>query len=206
MNIKNIKYYIITGFISILPVIATYWIFIKLIDYFSKPGVIFLEMLFNDNIPQYLSQLTGIIFTFIFIYFIGLLVSNVIGKRIYSWIEKMFTQIPVVNTVYKTIKQFITSISNSKKNAFKKVVLIEYPRLGIWTMAMVTGESKNRKNKLFYHIFVPTTPNPTSGFMLYIPQKDVQETDISIEEGLKIIISGGMLGAAINKIDNNSVR
>ena len=102
---------------------------------------------------------------------------------------------------YKNIKQITTSISNPERQAFKKVVYIEYPRKEIWTMAMVTGESLNEIGLKFYHIFVPTTPNPTSGYMLYIQQEDTQDANISIEEGLKIIISGGMLAPKSNPLN-----
>ena len=88
---------------------------------------------------------------------------------------------------------------------FKKVVFIEYPRKGIWTMSMVTGESTNVEGEKFYHIFVPTTPNPTSGFMLYIRQEDTQDANISIEEGLKIIISGGILAPSNNQLETSDV-
>ena len=83
--------------------------------------------------------------------------------------------------------------------------MIEYPRKDLWTLAMVTGESKNEKGDEYYHIFVPTTPNPTSGYMLYVPQKDAHDTNMSIEEGLKIIISGGMLAPNKNILELNDV-
>ena len=150
--------------------------------------------------PLYIPELAGFILTILFIYIIGILVSNVLGKRVYLWIEAVLLRIPVVNSVYRTIKQITTSISAPERKAFKKVVFVEYPRKGIWTITMVTGESTNNKGVKIYHIFVPTTPNPTSGFMLYIPQKDAQETDLTIEEGLKIIISGGMLAPKKNHL------
>ena len=125
----------------------------------------------------------------------------------YIWIEGLLSRIPVVNAVYRTIKQITTSISEPDRQAFKKVVIIEYPRKEIWTITMVTGESINNKGEKFNHIFVPTTPNPTSGFMLYIPQKDAQETDMTNEEGLKIIISGGMLAPKKNHLQfNNDIK
>ena len=121
----------------------------------------------------------------------------------YLWLEGLLSRIPVVNAVYRTIKQIITSISGPDRQAFKKVVFIQYPRECIWTLTLVTGESTNKKGDKFYHIFVPTTPNPTSGYMLYVPQQDAQETDISIEEGLKIIVSGGMLAPNKNQLELN---
>ena len=205
MITKTTKYYILTGLFSILPLMTTYWIVVKLFQFFSKPGKAIVEVLFKDKVPLYIPEIAGFILTVLFIYIIGLLVSNVLGKRVYLWMENILSRIPVVNAVYKTIKQITTSISGPERQAFKKVIFIEYPRKGIWTMAMVTGESLNKDNLKFYHIFVPTTPNPTSGFMLYIRQEDTQDANISIEEGLKIIISGGILAPNNNQLNTSDV-
>ena len=102
--------------------------------------------------------------------------------------------------IYNTIKQITETLTVSQKQAFKKVVYIEYPKEDIWTIALVTGESKDKDNIAYYQIFVPTTPNPTSGFMLYIKKTNVKETYLSIDEGLKIVISGGMLAPEKNDI------
>ena len=207
MSFKTTKHYILTGLFSILPIAATYWIVVNLFYFFSSPGSTIVEIIFSNNVPPYIPELAGFILTILFIYIIGILVSNVLGKRMYEWLEDILSRIPVVNAVYRTIKQITNSISGPERQAFKKVVIIEYPRRGTWILSMVTGESSNKKGEKFYHIFVPTTPNPTSGYMLYVPQKDTQETDISIEEGLKIIISGGMLAPNKNQLElNNGIK
>jgi len=203
--VKSTKHYIITGLISILPLTATYWIIIKLFNFFSRPGATIVEFIFSNKVPSYVPQVAGFILTILFIYLIGILVSNVLGNRLYIWIENVLSRIPVVKSVYRTIKQITTSLSSPDRQAFKKVVFIEYPRKGIWTLTMVTGESTNQDGDEYYHIFVPTTPNPTSGYLLYVPQKDAHETNISIEEGLKIIISGGMLAPDKNILELHDV-
>ena len=200
MQNKTNKRYLLTGLFSIIPIASTFWIIIKLFQFFSDPGAGILNIFFNDKVPSYIPEIAGFILTLLLIYFIGILVSNVLGKRIYNSLEKILSQIPFVNTIYKTVKQIIQAISNPNKQAFKKVIYIEYPRKGIWTMSMVTGESVNKKGEDFYHVFVPTTPNPTSGYMLYVLKSDTQDTNISIEEGIKIIISGGMLAPNKNNI------
>ena len=202
---RSFKYYIITGLLSILPVAATYWILLKLFQFFSTPGAAIVEFIFKDKVPKYVPELAGFILTILFISFAGMVVSNVLGKRIYAWFETVLSRIPVVSVVYRTIKQITSSLSGPNRQAFKKVVYIEYPRKGIWTLTMVTGESKNKTGEKYYHIFVPTTPNPTSGFMLYIPQNDTLETEMSVEEGLKIIISGGMLAPGTNQLVSSDV-
>ena len=202
---KSFKYYIFTGLLSILPLAATYWILLKLFQFFSTPGATIVEYIFKDKVPKYIPELAGFILTILFISFAGMVVSNVFGKRIYAWIETGLLRIPIVSVVYRTIKQITTSLSGPNRQAFKKVVYIEYPRKGIWTLTMVTGESINKTGEKYYHIFVPTTPNPTSGFMLYVPQRDTLETEISVEEGLKIIISGGMLAPGTNQLVSSDV-
>ena len=200
MSKKSPRYYLITGLLSIIPVAATYWIIFHLFHFFSNPGATIVEFIFKDKVPDYVPELTGFLLTVIFIYLIGILVSNVIGKRLYSWFETILAKIPIVNAVYKTIKQITTTLSHPERQAFKKVVYIQYPRKGIWTLTMVTGESIDEGKEKYYHIFVPTTPNPTSGYLLYIPQKHAVETNISVEEGLKIIVSGGLLAPEKNHI------
>ena len=202
MSNKSTKHYLITGLLSILPIALTYWIVLKLFQFFSNPGAKIVAIIFKDNVPQYIPELAGFILTISFIYLMGLLISNVFGKQIYAWFEKILSRIPFVNTVYRTIKQITSHLSGPDRQAFKKVVFIEYPRKGIWTLSMVTGESKNENGEIYYHIFVPTTTNPTSGYLLYIPQKDTRQTDMSIEEGMKIIISGGILAPKTNILDS----
>ena len=205
MSNKSTKHYLITGLLSILPIALTYWIILKLFQFFSNPGAKIVAIIFKNHVPQYIPELAGFILTISFIYLTGLLISNVLGKQIYVWLESILSRIPFVNTVYRTIKQITSHLSGPNRQAFKKVVFIEYPREGIWTIGMVTGESRNKSGGLYYHIFVPTTPNPTSGYLLYIPKKDTRRTEISIEEGMKIIISGGMLAPETNILDHQDI-
>ena len=199
MKNKSFKSYLFTGLVSIIPLLITYWVISVLFNLFAIPGETIVSLFFN-NVSNYIVQLVGFILTMLFIYLIGLFVSNVIGNKLYNYAEKIIYNIPIVNTVYNTLKQIISTIFSPKHEAFKKVVIIEYPRSGLWTICMVTGESKNQDDELFYHIYLPTTPNPTSGFMLFIKKKDVIETKMSVEEGLKAIISGGILANDINEI------
>ena len=203
------KKYFITGILSIIPVYITYWIIEKVFLLVSVPGktiilsiIKILNIDYADN-GQYfylLENAAGFILTMLFLITLGLIVSNVIGKKIYTLFEKILSAIPVVNKVYSSIKQIISTFSVSDNNSFKKVVLLEYPKKGLWTMSMVTGESTNKKNEEFYTVFVPTTPNPTSGFMLFVKKEDVIDTKVSVEEGLKIIISGGLIAPNKNNI------
>jgi len=196
----NKKSYFITGLFSIIPLAITYYIITKLFSLFSKPGQRLIHYLFPKADLPFVDLLIGFILTFLFIYFLGVVISNVLGKKLYSLFESILSKIPLVSYIYNTIKQITQTLTVSQKQAFKKVVYIEYPKKDIWTIALVTGESQDKNGIDYYQIFVPTTPNPTSGFMLYIKKEDTKATSLSIDEGLKIVISGGMLAPEKNDI------
>ena len=192
---------ILAGIISLIPIYVTFWILKNLFILFSNPGSNIINSLIGYNKIKYLPEISGFFLTVSFLFLIGLFVKNILGKQIVNYFEKILQKIPVVSMIYKTIKQITTSIGDPNKQSFKKVVIIQYPRKQLWTLAMVTGESKDKKGNDYYHIFVPTTPNPTSGFMLFSLKADVVECNMSVEEGLKIIISGGMIAPDINNIN-----
>ena len=200
-NKSHFKQYIFTGLLSILPIYATYWIVKQLFLLFSSPGTKLYYLTFGNNTFKYLPEITGFVLTIVSIYIVGRFVTNVLGKTILSQLERLVERIPIVNLVYKTVKQITESLGSQNNNAFKKVIQLEYPRKGLWTLAMVTGESTNKKGDMYYHLFVPTTPNPTSGYMIYALKSDTIETDLLVEEALKIIISGGMLAPSINELE-----
>ena len=192
---------------SIIPISITAWIIKKLFLFFSGPGNLLLNFIFTEDLIsnflflskfyEYLKHIFGFILTIFFLYALGIIVKNVIGKRIYNFFEQLLSNIPIINKIYNTTKSIINTISNSKGQSFTKVVLIEYPKKDLWTLAMVTGDCKDKKNNEYYNLFVPTTPNPTSGYMIIIKKTNAIETNISVDEGLSIIISGGMVGPDI---------
>ena len=145
----------------------------------------------------------GILFTLVFIYLLGLAVTNFLGRKILSIGEWIVDRVPLVNTIYTTLKQITDTITKNSTDAFEGAVYIQYPRQGLWPKAFISGESKNESGTPYYHLFVPTTPNPTSGYFLMIPQKDTVPTGMSVEKGLKTIISGGMLAPGVNPMPDD---
>ncbi len=205
-NNKKNRFFI-KGLVFILPVSLTCWIISKIIIFMSSiiPDK-FLDFILSiflfpeDFSVQYIRIGLGFFMTVLSLYIIGILIS-LIGKKFFNRIESnIFYNIPIFNTIYKTIKQIIESVSSPNKNSFKKVVMVEFPRKGVWTMGFVTGESKDSNNLEYYHVIVPTTPNPTSAFLLFISKEEVRETSLSIDEGIKTIISGGVLTSEYNQI------
>lgn len=204
---KKKNRFFIKGVVFILPIFLSLWIISKIIVFMSSivPSKILdaiIEVFPNSailNINFYRIVL-GFLMTALFVYVMGIGIS-ILGKKFFSKIEKnIFYNIPVFSTIYKTIKQIVESVSNPDKNSFKKVVMVEFPRKDVWTMGFVTGESKDKNELEYYHVIVPTTPNPTSAFLLFILKTEVRDTDISIDEGIKTIISGGVLTSEYNKI------
>ena len=185
--ISHFKRIIFTGLLAIVPVALTFYILkvvFTVLDNLTSP--IFKRM--DIYIPG-----LGILLTLLLVYLLGIFVTNVLGKRFLHWLETLIKNIPLVNTIYKTIKQIIQAFTGTAEKKFQSVVFIEYPRKDLWTLAFVTGESKNDKDVEFYHLFVPTTPNPTSGVFIIIPKNDSIKTELNVEEALKSVISGGML-------------
>ena len=199
---KNFRYYFLVGLFSIIPIAATWWLMDIIFRFFAGPA----QSIIDQIIPyefmgqKLLTWSIGFLATVLFVLACGYIISSVFGKLLFSKIEKIIARIPLVNSLYQTIKGLTESISNSSKQAFSKVVLIEYPRKGVWTLALVTGQSVNEKNVSFYHLFLPTSPNPTSGYMLYISKDDVIEVDMAAEEAIKIIVSGGAISPDKNQI------
>jgi uncharacterized membrane protein len=127
---------------------------------------------------------------------LGMIARNVIGARALRYGEELLTQIPIIRRIYIAVQQISEVFLGEKKTAFKRAVMFEYPRKGIWSVGFVTLESPseascNLPNGPCYHIFLPTSPNPTSGYMLIIPKKDCIALDMPIEDALKLVISGG---------------
>ena len=191
-----IKRRIFAGLITLMPIMATYWIIKLLFEFLDRLAQPLLALI-GIQIPG-----LGIILTILFIFIIGLFVTNVLGRTILKWSEIIVARVPIVSTIYNSIKQITGAFSGSTAKSFQRVILIEYPRRNLWTMAFVTNESKNKKGDIFYHLFVPTTPNPTSGVFIIVPKKDAIHPNISVESGLRTIVSGGIIDDNISISDN----
>ena len=191
---QNFRSKLFAGLATLLPLYFTFivvkFLFISLEE---TSGPLLKKLGFN--IPG-----LGIILTIILIYILGLLVTNFLGKKIFRLGEKVVKKVPVVNIIYSTLKQITDTFTKGSKDTFKGAIYIQYPRRGLWTMAFISRESISKEGVAYYHVFVPTTPNPTSGFFLLVPQSDSVKTGMSVEDGLKTIISGGLLAPEKNPL------
>ena len=192
--IQNLRSKLLTGIITLLPLYLTYIVlkfFFKTLNDISEP---ILSKL-NIEIP-----FLGIFLTLLLVLSIGIAVTNFLGKKFFEIGEKIVKKVPLVSSIYLSIKQILDTITNSSTDEFKGTVYIQYPRKGLWTMAFISGESISESGRTFFHLFVPTTPNPTSGFFLMIPKEDTIKSNMSVEDGLRTIISGGLLAPKLNPL------
>ena len=191
---QNFRSKLFAGVATLMPLYLTFFVikflFVTL-EEMSDP----LLKRFNLDIPG-----LGIILTVLLIYILGFLVTNFLGRKIFNLGERIVKKVPIVNMIYTTLKQITDTFTKGSTDAFEGAVYIQYPRQGLWTMAFISGESKTKDGVPYYHLFVPTTPNPTSGFFLMIPQADTVATGMSVEDGLKTIISGGLLAPDENPL------
>jgi len=192
----KIKRYLISGLLLWLPLIATFYIIKFLFDLLNNA-----LSLLHINFPSIKLlgfQIPGINFliSILFLFLTGALASNLFGKKILHFGEQFLHRIPLIRSIYKAIKQITHAVLSSSNQSFRSVVLIEYPRPGCFSLAFQTasGLNVNPKHPDMTSVFIPTTPNPTSGFLLMLPREDVTNIDMPVEEALKFIVS---LGTAI---------
>lgn len=192
-----IKRYFITGLLIWVPLAITAWVLSLIIGAMDQslrllPEAIHPHRLLGVNVPG-----IGAILTLLIIFLTGLLAANFIGEKLVHWWEKLLATIPVVNSVYHAVKQVSDTLLGPSGQAFRKAVLIQYPRRDAWTIAFLTGrpggDVVNHLNGDHISVYVPTTPNPTSGFFIMLPKKDVVELDMTVDEALKYVISMGVV-------------
>ena len=191
---QNFRSKIFAGLAALLPLYLTFFVIKFLFVTLEEMSDPILKR-FNLDIPG-----LGIILTVLLIYILGFLVTNFLGRKIFNIGERIVKKVPIVNMIYTTLKQITDTFTKGSTDAFEGAVYIQYPRQGLWPMAFISGESKTKDGVPYYHLFVPTTPNPTSGFFLMIPQADTVATGMSVEDGLKTIISGGLLAPDENPL------
>ncbi|MFC1708981.1 DUF502 domain-containing protein [Candidatus Omnitrophota bacterium] len=199
---KLFRRYLIAGSIIVIPVIVTIFLFLwafKFLDgILGKYADSYLISHFGHTFPG-----SGIALAIAAIVFVGFLASHLISKSVISFFENFFLKFPVVKQIYPAVKQIVQFLFSDKKVSFRKVVLIEYPRKGLYALGFLTNETykifrdKLRKKDLI-NVFIPSTPGPLTGFMVMVSQGEVMVVDITVEEALKMLISGGVVNPSSN--------
>ncbi|MBI4756404.1 MAG: DUF502 domain-containing protein [Betaproteobacteria bacterium] len=202
------KKYFITGLLIWIPLAITVWVLHLIVSTMDQsllllPASLRPQNLFGFNIPG-----IGAILTLLIVFLTGLVTANLIGQRLLMFWEGVLARIPVVKSIYYSVKQVSDTLFSSRGEAFRKALLVQYPRQGSWTIAFQTGvpggDVVNHLQGDYLSIYVPTTPNPTSGFFLMLPRTDVIELNMSVDDALKYIISMGVVAPQSRRGNNGS--
>jgi uncharacterized membrane protein len=191
----NLRRYLIAGLLVWLPVVVTVLILKFLIDLVDRtllllPAMVQPETLIGFRIPGLGFLLSGVV-----LLVTGMVVTNLLGRNMVKVWESLLARIPVVRAIYSASKQLTETLFSGTGKSFRKVVMVRYPHSGTWTLAFLTGdgmaEANRKTGRDLVNIFVPTTPNPTSGFFLMVPREDMIELDMPVDVGIKLILSAG---------------
>tara|TARA_B100001540_G_C15691620_1_gene589539 strand:- start:380 stop:1030 length:651 start_codon:yes stop_codon:yes gene_type:complete len=200
--IAKFRNYFFTGILVTVPILITLyvtWIVITFID-IKVAGLLPEYLNFREAFPYQIPGL-GLIIVIIFVTLIGALTPGLLGRTFLRFGERIVSKMPVVRSIYSAIKQIMETVMSTNSNSFREVVLVQYPRKELWVIGFVTGSTKGEvkrtlsKDKNLINVFIPTTPNPTSGFLLFVPKKDLIYLDMSVEQAVKMVISGGIVAA-----------
>jgi len=190
-----------------LPIALTWFILQFLLKNFDALSPVFTRMLIQLGAPipeGYRIPFLGLVVTLLIVLAVGWLTTNFFGKKLFELGELLIEKIPFVRRIYKSSKQVVSSIAEADTSTFRKVVLIEFPRRGLLAIGFVTGESRGEVQRItrdnMLNVFVPTMPNPTSGFLIFSPPEELTEVSMTIEEGIKYVVSGGIVTPAEFKI------
>jgi uncharacterized membrane protein len=189
---KIIKRQFLAGLAILLPIgltIYIVWILFKLVTKGFSPLLI--RIPFLGEMPVVMLRVIGLLITFVIIWLIGLVATNIVGRKILKLPEVLLLKAPVVNRIYQTIKQIIQTIMVSK-TALRQVVLVEYPRKGVYAIAFVTNIYE-KEGKRKFSLLIPTTPNPTTGFFAIVAEEEVIPLKMTVEDGMKLIVSAGII-------------
>ena len=194
----RIRAYFFAGILVTAPIGISLWITWGIIKFFDAQVGRLIPPQYNPEtyLPITLPGL-GLVLTIIVLTLVGWLAAGLMGRWLVRLSGQVMASMPVVRNIYSAVKQIMETVLAQKSNAFRHVVLFEYPRKGIWSMGFVTGatsgEVQNIIDSEMINVFVPTTPNPTSGFLLFVPKKDVHYLNMSSEEGFKMLVSTGIV-------------
>jgi uncharacterized membrane protein len=191
------KKYLITGLLIWVPLAVTLWVLDAIVSTMDRTLLLLPlqwqpRQLFGFDVPG-----LGLVLTVVVVFLTGLLAHNFIGRRLVHWWERLLSRIPIVRSIYSSVKQVSDTMLSPKGNAFRQAVLVEFPQRGHWAVGLVVGAPGPAITRHLHDdlltVFVPTAPNPTSGYTILVRPSDVKELDISVDDALKFIISLGVV-------------
>jgi len=199
----------LTGVVFVVPVILTIWVLQLLYNLLDGPLRSLLNAVLRYTLRWELPSGVGLVLTLLALYVTGILATNMLGRRFLEFWESLLTRMPIVNSIYNAARQVVRTLSGPQEKSFQRVVLIEFPSKGLWTIAFQVGTIQMSDGREWVRVYVPTTPNPTSGYLQFLPKENVQFTSIPVDEALRMVVSGGILAPerldiGLSKIDQSS--
>ncbi len=193
-----LRRYLISGLLVWLPIWVTILVIKFLVDILSNSLLLLPRQYQPDALLGFHVPGIGVLITFLVILLTGVIVTNFIGRRVLLMGDAVIGHIPLVRTIYASVKQVLQTLFKPGGQSFRKVLLVEYPRVGMWSVAFQTGDGTPEVTSVLngepmVSLFIPTTPNPTSGFLMIVPRKDVIELEMSVDQALKFVISLGVM-------------
>jgi uncharacterized membrane protein len=193
----RVKRMFLTGLVILAPVALSVYVLLLIFRFMDGIFAPQIQAWVDPFIPGFYVPGLGVILTLLVVLVLGWLSNNVVGRRVMAAVERLIQRVPVGGAIYAATKGVMEALSRDRSEAFKRVVLVEYPRVGLFSLAFVTGSDRwpevHPATEDFVLVFLPTTPNPTSGYLLLVPREQAIDLDMTVEEGVRMVISGGIL-------------
>lgn len=190
---RHVRSRIISGILMLVPLAVTFVVLrflFRLAVNYIRPIV---RILPQGHLPEYVVGILAVFVLLAFLYLVGLLTGLVVGRRLLNFGESLLTRIPLVKPIYSWTKNLVQMLSSRERHAFSSVVLIDFPRPGCRALGFVGGVSVGSNGRRQYRVFLPTSPNPTSGYLLLLDEEEIILTSLTVEEGIQMVVSGGVL-------------
>jgi uncharacterized membrane protein len=186
--LRHTRNVFLAGILAAIPLVVTYLIFrwlFETLDGIFQPAIIFF---IGRSLPG-----VGLVAVVILVYILGLITTNLIGRRLIRWVDAMMCRAPVIQYVYTAARQVVDAVRGLRQVPFKKVVIVEFPKAGMYSLGFVTGKAIDFREQKKVPVFIPHTPNPMTGFLVLLSAEDILDTDLTIEDAMRMVLSGGLL-------------
>ncbi len=195
-----LRRYLVAGLLVWLPLGATVFVIRLLVGWMDQSLLLLPQQFRPDNLLGFHIPGLGVVLSLLILLLTGLVAANLFGRKLVGLWEQLLSRIPLVRSVYSAVKQLVETMFADNGKSFRKVVLVEFPRRGLWTLAFLTSDEQGEVQQAtgfdVVSVYIPTTPNPTGGYFVLVPREDVREIDISVDEGLKLLLSMGAVNPA----------